>query len=220
MDATALGDKFESFMATFLARTLRSTLTEGPLAEGPVAMFADVLDEQIGAQIAKGGALRGLAENFSRGLPGADLASLTHATHASHASMSHGVRVTSGFGDRLDPIDGTRRSHHGLDLGSPSGSRIKAAAAGRVVFAGERGGYGNLVVVDHGDGTKTRYAHCRAIGVEVGQAVEAGEPIAEVGNTGRSTGPHLHFELRRDDEAVDPTEWLREHVFPLDHAGP
>lgn len=210
METGSVGAKFEAFMASFLAKTLRSTLTEGPLAEGPVAMFADVLDQQIGAQIAAGGGLRALSENFTHGLPTAERAA---------AGSFTGARVTSGFGERTDPLDGTRRAHHGIDLASPLGSPIRASAAGRVVFAGERGGYGNLVVVDHGDGTKTRYAHCQRIDVEVGEAVEAGQAIAAVGSTGRSTGPHLHFEVRREDQPVDPSDWLARHRFPLDPVG-
>jgi murein DD-endopeptidase MepM/ murein hydrolase activator NlpD len=210
METSAITSQFETFMATFLAKTLRSTLTEGPLAKGPCAMFADVLDQQIGAQIAAGGSLRGLAENFARGLPGAE-ATPPPAPAAHHLAG----RVTSGFGSRIDPIDGTRKEHDGVDLGAPEGTSVQASAAGRVVFAGPRGGYGNLVIVDHGDGTRTRYAHCRSVGVAVGDAVTAGQPIAEVGNTGRSTGPHLHFEVRRDDVPVDPGTWLETHEFPL-----
>lgn len=117
-------------------------------------------------------------------------------------------RVTSGFGTRRDPIHGGTRHHRGIDIGAAEGTTIRAAAPGTVVFSGTRGGYGNLVVVDHGDGTTTRYAHCRDLSVQVGATVSAGTPIATVGSTGRSTGAHLHFEVRKAGVAVDPAGWI------------
>lgn len=116
--------------------------------------------------------------------------------------------VTSSFGPRTHPITGAKRLHAGIDLGAPTGTPIGAAAAGTVTFAGERGGYGNLVIVDHGNGTETRYAHQDTLGVRAGQVVEAGEPLGTVGSTGQSTGPHLHFEYRRNGEPVDPRPLL------------
>lgn len=213
MGPDEVGARFEQFMGTFLARTLRATMKDGPFADGPVAMFGEFFDEAIGEQIARDGGLRGFAENFTRGLPEA-LPAPSHPTGP--ARSGEGWHLTSGFGERTDPIDGSRRAHHGLDLGARAGTPIKAAAEGRVVFAGERGGYGNLVILEHADGLRTRYAHCRQIDVQVGQEVAAGTVIAEVGNTGRSTGPHLHFEVREDEVAVDPTDWLRTHRHPLE----
>lgn len=106
--------------------------------------------------------------------------------------------ISSLFGPRQD------RLHKGLDIAAPTGTPILAAADGRVTYADWAGTYGMLVVIDHGDGLLTRYAHASAIHVKVGQQVRAGQHIADVGNTGRSTGPHLHFEVERSGEVIDP----------------
>jgi len=112
--------------------------------------------------------------------------------------------VTSGFGFRDHPITGDHRFHTGVDLRAAEGAPIRAAAEGVVKSAGPRGGYGNAVEIDHGDGTSTLYAHASALLVKPGQRVTRGEPVALVGQTGQATGPHLHFELRRQDRPVDP----------------
>lgn len=117
-------------------------------------------------------------------------------------------RLSSGFGPRVHPIFGSRRMHTGLDIGGRSGEPIVAAKAGVVIFAGWRGGYGNTVVVDHGDGFSTLYAHQSQIGAAVGQQVAIGEVIGYVGSTGWSTGPHLHYELRLNGNPIDPLPYL------------
>jgi murein DD-endopeptidase MepM/ murein hydrolase activator NlpD len=117
-------------------------------------------------------------------------------------------RVTSQFGPRVHPVSGARRNHDGLDIAATTGTTIGAAAGGTVTFAGSRGGYGNLVIVDHGNGTESRYAHQDTIAVTVGQTVKAGDRLGTVGSTGMSTGPHLHFEVRRQGRAVDPRRFL------------
>ena len=117
-------------------------------------------------------------------------------------------RISSRFGHRIDPIDGHHAHHKGLDIAAAEGTTIKAMQEGTVTFSGTKGGYGNVVIVDHGNGLETRYAHCAQLDVRVGQRVVAGSPIATVGSTGRSTGPHLHFEVRKDGEAVNPMTFL------------
>jgi len=102
--------------------------------------------------------------------------------------------VTSKVGWRHDPIDGTIRHHNGVDIAVPTGTRVKAIAAGRVVQSAFQGGYGNLVTIDHGDGTVSLYGHNSQLEVRIGDQVAAGQTIALSGSTGRSTGPHLHFE--------------------------
>ena len=115
---------------------------------------------------------------------------------------------TSGFGPRVHPIFGTVRQHNGIDLGGDTGDRVRAARSGEVILAGERGGFGNTIVLYHGLGYSTLYAHLSRIEVSEGQNVQSGDRIGAIGSTGWSTGPHLHFELRIDGRAVDPTPFL------------
>lgn len=117
--------------------------------------------------------------------------------------------LSSGFGTRLDPFTRSLAQHSGLDFRAPSGTNIKAVAPGRVIEAGYNGGYGRMVEIDHGHGITTRYAHMSAIAVSEGQRVEKGAVIGQVGSTGRSTGPHLHYEVRIDDDATDPMRFVK-----------
>lgn len=119
-----------------------------------------------------------------------------------------GSRFTSAFGHRVHPVLGTARMHDGVDFAAPSGAPIRAAAHGTVVFAGPRGGYGNTVIVDHGNSLATLYAHQSVIHVIQGAVVTAGEVIGAVGSTGLSTGPHLHFETRVAGAPVNPLLYL------------
>ena len=115
---------------------------------------------------------------------------------------------TSGFGPRVHPIFGTVRQHNGIDVDGNTGDRVRAARSGEVILAGPRSGFGNTIVIYHGLGYSTLYAHLSSVDVSVGQTVASGERIGSVGSTGWSTGPHLHFELRVDGRAVDPTPFL------------
>jgi murein DD-endopeptidase MepM/ murein hydrolase activator NlpD len=123
--------------------------------------------------------------------------------------LSSVADVTSPFGSRVDPFFGRAAMHTGVDLREPYGAPVLVTAAGKVTSAGPNGGYGNMVEVDHGNGITTRYGHMSAILVSEGQWVEAGTVVGRLGSTGRSTGPHLHYEVRIDDEPVDPTRFLR-----------
>ncbi|MFN8062152.1 MAG: peptidoglycan DD-metalloendopeptidase family protein [Vicinamibacterales bacterium] len=114
--------------------------------------------------------------------------------------------VTSRYGWRSDPFDGQQRFHGGIDLRAVYGQDVAAAAPGRVTFAGERGGYGNLVIVEHPGGFETRYAHLSSVDVAVGQSVAAQEVVGRAGQTGRATAPHVHFEVLREGRRVDPAE--------------
>ncbi|MGA2042762.1 MAG: M23 family metallopeptidase [Roseiarcus sp.] len=119
------------------------------------------------------------------------------------------AEVSSPFGYRPDPFLGRLALHPGMDLVQAYGSTVKATGAGRVVHAGPMGGYGNMVEIDHGGGLSTRYGHMSEILVEEGQTVAQGAALGRLGSTGRSTGPHLHYEVRVDGEPVDPTRFLR-----------
>ncbi len=122
--------------------------------------------------------------------------------------VSFGSWNASGFGWRIDPITGQMAVHEGIDFIAEMGTPILAAAAGVVVGAEFQQAYGNMVEIDHGGDLLTRYAHASKILVKVGQLVRSGEKIAEVGNTGRSTGPHLHFEVRHKGAAQNPAKFL------------
>ncbi|NEP00965.1 MAG: peptidoglycan DD-metalloendopeptidase family protein [Symploca sp. SIO2E9] len=116
--------------------------------------------------------------------------------------------ITSNFGWRTHPLLGKSRFHNGIDFGASYGSTIRAADGGRVIFAGWYGGYGYAVVINHGGGLATLYAHSSKLYVKEGQTVQRGDAIAAVGSTGLSTGPHLHFEVRKNGEPVDPSRYL------------
>jgi murein DD-endopeptidase MepM/ murein hydrolase activator NlpD len=116
--------------------------------------------------------------------------------------------ISSGFGNRVHPILGYSRFHAGVDFSASYGSTVRAADSGRVIFSGWYGGYGQTVVIDHGNGLSTLYAHASRLFVREGQTVEQGQPVAAVGSTGLSTGPHLHFEVRRNGNPVNPMGYL------------
>ncbi len=118
--------------------------------------------------------------------------------------IREGGRVSSSFGHRKDPFTGEDKFHHGVDIAATEGTEIYPAKGGVVTFSGYRKGYGNLVVVDHGNGLVTKYAHSRANRVATGDRVGTDTVIAEVGSTGRSTGPHLHFEVQYEGQKVPP----------------
>jgi murein DD-endopeptidase MepM/ murein hydrolase activator NlpD len=122
------------------------------------------------------------------------------------------VEFTSGFGVRTDPFLGRPAMHTGLDFRAATGDPVRATANGKVVSAGWAGGYGRMVEIDHGNGLSTRYGHLSEINVRVGDPIKIGQVIGAVGSTGRSTGPHLHYETRIDGEAVDPQKFLRAGV--------
>jgi murein DD-endopeptidase MepM/ murein hydrolase activator NlpD len=113
-------------------------------------------------------------------------------------------RVSSGYGFRADPFNGELKFHHGIDIAAPAGADIHAAAKGTVIFSGEQKGYGNVVIVDHGNGYRTKYAHNKENLAKEGDEVDYGSVIARVGSTGRSTGSHVHFEVTYEGRAVNP----------------
>ena len=117
-------------------------------------------------------------------------------------------RMSDGYGYRIHPVLKRRRLHKGLDIAAKTGTNVRASARGRVAFSGVMGGYGNLVILEHVGGYETRYAHNARILVREGQHVRQGQKIAQVGSTGLSTGPHLHFEIRKGQKALNPIDHL------------
>lgn len=126
-------------------------------------------------------------------------------------------QIGSPFGVRRDPLNGQLAMHNGVDLVAPRGAAVLATAGGKVTIAGRSGDYGNLVEIDHGFGLRTRYGHLSRINVRPGQTVGPRTPIGTVGSTGRSTGPHLHYEVLFKGKAIDPKRFLeaRAHVFQI-----
>ncbi len=118
--------------------------------------------------------------------------------------------VTSDFGQRLDPYTADRVMHAGMDIAAPHGKEVLAPSDGTVVFSGLEGGYGNVLVLDHGYGIKTRYGHLSQLMVKAGEQVRRGQHVAAIGNTGRSTGPHLHYEVRVNGIPQNPRKFILE----------
>jgi murein DD-endopeptidase MepM/ murein hydrolase activator NlpD len=118
--------------------------------------------------------------------------------------------VTSDFGQRLDPYTAERVMHEGLDIAAPHGKEVMSPSDGTIIFAGLEGGYGNVLVIDHGYGVKTRYGHLSKLEVKTGDRVKRGQIVGAVGNTGRSTGPHLHYEVRVNGIPENPRKFILE----------
>jgi murein DD-endopeptidase MepM/ murein hydrolase activator NlpD len=150
-------------------------------------------------QLLRIGAARGHVERLTRAL----------ATVPVRKPVPGEIDTTSGFGMRVDPFLHVPAMHTGLDFRGDTGEAIRATAAGTVTHTGWSGGYGKMVEIDHGNGLSTRYGHLSSIDVEVGHHVRSGQIIGRMGSTGRSTGPHLHYETRIGGEAVDPQRFLR-----------
>jgi murein DD-endopeptidase MepM/ murein hydrolase activator NlpD len=142
---------------------------------------------------------------------------MERALNAIPTSMPAAVMLmSSGFGYRSDPFTGAGAMHSGLDFKGPVGTPILAAADGKVTFAGVHSGYGNCIEITHANGLVTRYAHLSGFNVSLGQAVKRGIQIARMGSTGRSTGSHLHFEVRLNDQAINPIKFLEAHPDVLE----
>ena len=122
--------------------------------------------------------------------------------------VANSFRITSPFGMRVHPVTGKKRMHKGVDFGTPFGTSVASAGDGKVVKAGTGNGYGNVVYIDHGNGVTTRYAHLSSFTVKPGDSVKAGQEIAKSGDSGLGSGPHLHFEVRQNDEAKDPLSFI------------
>ncbi|HTO40141.1 MAG TPA: peptidoglycan DD-metalloendopeptidase family protein [Rhizomicrobium sp.] len=135
------------------------------------------------------------------------LAAITHVPLTGPIGGA-GVELTSDFGARIDPFTGRAAFHAGLDFGGPWGSKVRVTAPGKVVWAGPQGAYGNLVEVDHGMGVKTRYGHLSAVLVRKGAQLARGDVVGKLGSTGRSTGPHVHYEVWLDNRVRDPAKFL------------
>ncbi len=200
-------DPAKAFEAYFYRQILKETkIGEIAFGGGGVAgsTFSDMFTEALADQMASAGEL-----SMSAALGGSLSPSASPGAGAPLSVQPVAGRISSSFGLREDPIDGLHRHHDGLDIAAPAGTPVRAAGGGVVVRAtDDAGGYGRMVVVDHGDGLTTRYAHLSDMTVREGDRLEPGAVLGRVGSTGRSTGPHLHFEVRRGDHPVDPEKAL------------
>jgi len=185
------------------------TTTNGDLQEAQVHSSLDQL------YALRNTALTGAASvGISLGLKNATTADWIRANSAPNLWPVEG-QITASFGERIDPFNGEGAFHAGVDISAPVGSPIIAPADGTVVFADFLGGYGRAVVLDHGHGITTRYGHLASFAVAAGQFIHRGDTIGHVGLSGRSTGPHLHYEVRINDTPVNPHKYLRMTVAHL-----
>jgi murein DD-endopeptidase MepM/ murein hydrolase activator NlpD len=190
-----------------LARVLKgtgintATLTKRVLAQEGATAFEfsnETSDDAFGAGVSDAAAAMGKLHEVVAALKAIPLISPTQVGS-----------VSSGFGERQDPFNEQAAFHSGIDFSGPKGSDVRVTAPGIVVFAGPRGDYGNTVEVDHGYGVRTRYGHLSKIVAQVGSPVERGAIIGRLGSTGRSTGPHVHYEVWYDDAARDPGRFIK-----------
>jgi murein DD-endopeptidase MepM/ murein hydrolase activator NlpD len=221
-----LAGEFESMLLLQMLREMRKSGSWKDDSEekdgfGAATLF-DTLDQELAAYITKAqgfglekslvnqvtGAVAGISAIVPAQLPRVDLPTTDvpgrGSVHAPQESVSADRVETSPFGWRRDPFSGVNTYHRGVDLRAAYGEPIGAADGGTVVFAGEQGGYGQTVVVEHGGGVRTRYAHLSSLMTEAGAEVKAGEPIGRAGRSGRATGTHLHFEVTKNGHPIDP----------------
>jgi len=235
LKAADLAKEFESMLMLQMLRQMRqSMLDESDEQTGlSSATMIDVVDTELARQLSKTGGV-GIADAMMKALKRQlDLAGdVTQQVANSTSEVSYyqsdtrnnvavsaaidapvraldsgidGARLTSNYGWRSDPFTGAARHHGGIDLRAAYGQSVPAAAEGTVVEAGENGAYGMTLVLEHAGGLRTRYAHLSAADVSVGDRVLQGQEIGRVGQSGRATGPHLHFEVIRDGQRIDPT---------------
>jgi len=227
-------------LETFLLRRLLESarVLTGPKGSMQEAMFTDTLADalaksgglgvakmldaslsQRSAQLAGGGESSTASASSPRG-SGLAMAAQPGLMASGHPLLPEGTpdllegvpdRISSPYGVRRDPFTGALATHDGVDLPAPEGTAILAPADGVVSFVGERGGYGKVVEIRLNDGNTLRFAHTRASLVELGQRVESGQAVAEVGSSGRSTGPHLHLELLQQNRSLDPIRALKSY---------
>ena len=228
--------------AFFLRQLLTEARPQGGGIDGGFAgdTFKQMLDEALADKMSNAGGM-GMATLFEKQLDGtAKMATsaqpiggeLPHAHQfptvdptilgdeingAPRFAMPVIGKATSGYGERIDPIHHTKSVHPGQDIAAASGTPVGAARGGEITHAGPAGTYGNLVIVKHEDGFETRYAHLSEVHVKKGDRVETGQDVGAVGSTGHSTGPHLHFEIRKEGKSLDPKPYLPLHG-PRDRA--
>jgi len=235
-EARRLAQEFEALLLTQMLRDMRQAMVDeddpeesGTREFGPLT---GTIDAELGRALAASGgfglssALLGAIDRLTDpsgealSMPRMEVARPTDAVQAlvpgqgAAGDVSLPSAVTSGFGWRSDPLTGAAGFHSGVDLRMAYGEDVRTVGEGRVVFSGERGGYGNMVAVMHPDGRETRYAHLAETLVHEGDQVQTGQVLGRSGSSGRATGPHLHFEVVMGGRRVDPTA-ARTRTFPI-----
>jgi murein DD-endopeptidase MepM/ murein hydrolase activator NlpD len=211
--------EFESVFTYELLKSMRRTVEKCNLFHGGQGeeLYESLLDQELSKNMAGIGP-RSLAnilylqlkkEGGAKILKGPGAVEIRELERlAAPLDAAQGGAVSSSFGWRKDPFSGEDRFHYGVDFAALEGTPVRAPLPGKVLSSEYRGGYGNLVVLDHGNGLTTLYAHNRENLVKEGDWVQQGTTLARVGSTGRSTGPHLHFEVRKDGRQIDPVAFL------------
>lgn len=220
--------EFEALFVSYLLKVMRETIEESGLTEGGLGkgIYTDLFDQEMSRSIGRHGVL-GISDLLLKSFaadkaepdpkispqptihPGVQQPSKPDALNNSNEEIPDfrlpvQAPVSSLFGPRKDPFTREIRFHKGLDLAAPEGTPVHAAMGGEVIFAGYENGYGNLVIIQHADGLQTRYAHLGKASVKRGEEVTGDQVLGVVGNSGHSTGPHLHFEVIRWGEQIDP----------------
>jgi murein DD-endopeptidase MepM/ murein hydrolase activator NlpD len=201
-DRRKAAQEFASLLFLEVLKSMRAAVPQEGLFENE-SLSRDIYTSMMDAEIARVMAQRdstGFTQQVEKSL---EKPAAQPQRQSELQDSAKGI-VSSGFGKRMDPLNGEVRFHEGVDIAAAAGTAVKAAAGGKVTFSGHVAGYGNLVEVDHGEGWVTRYGHNAANLVSVGDEVTAGQAIARVGNTGRSTGPHVHFEVHKSGKPVNP----------------
>ncbi|MFH1488342.1 MAG: peptidoglycan DD-metalloendopeptidase family protein [Pseudomonadota bacterium] len=210
--------EFESVLTYELLKSMRRTIDKSDLFHGGQGeeIYQSMLDQELAKTMSRGenNSLAAiLYEQLKRresagGTEQADPGEALKDPRDARPLWPLKTKVSSGFGWRKDPIDGLSRFHHGIDLPAREGALVRASMPGKVLKSETREGYGNIVILEHEQGFTSLYAHNRKNLVKEGDWVDGGTPLARVGSSGRSTGPHLHFEVRRNGEHLDPREFL------------
>jgi murein DD-endopeptidase MepM/ murein hydrolase activator NlpD len=199
----------ESAGSSVRADMFASTLADAVAATGGLGIAEQLSRSLTPGAAATGGAPVPLPSALAHVPSGSSRGPLANALEA--LALPVAGRVTSGYGSRHDPLSGGDSIHTGVDVGAPEGTPIRVPAGGVVLSAGPKGGYGNAVEVDHGNGLVTLYGHAAEVLVSPGEFVQPGQEIATVGTSGRSTGPHLHFEVRAGGRPIDPSRVLKKY---------
>ena len=206
--------EFESVFTYEMLKSMRNSIEKCDLFHGGQAenIYESMLDQELSKNMA-GKGKNSIGELLYQQLKHMDQitgsAGIPGSSDSSLPIWPLKAEISSSFGWRKDPFTGKKKFHEGIDIAAKEGTDVKAAMAGRVRITDDQKGYGKIVVLDHGHGFTSLYAHNKDILVKTGDWVAKGSTIAKVGSTGRSTGPHLHFEVRKDGERLDPEKFLR-----------